>query len=200
MVEGWLSAAASSRSRGGVLSFYLVTTKVAIVGGQLVLAQVGYHVAGLVRRGQRRVHAGADPGGADPYAAATGTAARPPGTPRTLPTGSGGGRWLRGVGSAQRCRARADADLRYAAGPAGAIHCLAAERRPVRQLRLPVADRPPLGSGRPALGDRRLCRGSVATVAGDRLGRCRSALAAAALLPLRRQQPFVLRGVDRPRR
>jgi MFS family permease len=39
VVEGWLSAATPSQSRGGVLSFYLVSTKVAIVGGQLVLAQ-----------------------------------------------------------------------------------------------------------------------------------------------------------------
>ena len=34
VVEGWLSAAAPSHSRGGVLSFYLVATKVAIVGAQ----------------------------------------------------------------------------------------------------------------------------------------------------------------------
>lgn len=35
VVEGWLSAATPSDARGGVLSFYLVATKVAIVGGQL---------------------------------------------------------------------------------------------------------------------------------------------------------------------
>ncbi len=38
VVEGWLSAATPAQSRGGVLSFYLVSTKVAIVGGQLGLA------------------------------------------------------------------------------------------------------------------------------------------------------------------
>ena len=41
MVEGWLSAAAPSHARGGVLSFYLVATKVAIVGAQMLLAQIG---------------------------------------------------------------------------------------------------------------------------------------------------------------
>jgi MFS family permease len=41
VVEGWLSAAAPSHARGGVLSFYLVATKVAIVGAQMLLAQIG---------------------------------------------------------------------------------------------------------------------------------------------------------------
>jgi MFS family permease len=41
VVEGWLSAAAPAEARGGVLSFYLVSTKVAIVGGQLFIAQLG---------------------------------------------------------------------------------------------------------------------------------------------------------------
>ena len=40
-VEGWLSAAAPAGARGGVLSFYLVATKVAIVGGQLVVGRAG---------------------------------------------------------------------------------------------------------------------------------------------------------------
>jgi MFS family permease len=54
VVEGWLSAAAPASARGGVLSFYLVATKVAIVGGQLVLGQldttspVWFEVAGAV--------------------------------------------------------------------------------------------------------------------------------------------------------
>ena len=39
VVEGWLSAAAPAQARGGVLSFYLVATKVAIVGGQLCWAR-----------------------------------------------------------------------------------------------------------------------------------------------------------------
>ena len=39
VVEGWLSAAAPAEARGGVLSFYLVSTKVAIVGGQLFIGQ-----------------------------------------------------------------------------------------------------------------------------------------------------------------
>jgi MFS family permease len=37
VVEGWLSAAVPATARGGVLSFYLVATKVGIVGGQLAL-------------------------------------------------------------------------------------------------------------------------------------------------------------------
>src|SRR3712207_708922 len=41
VVEGWLSAATPARLRGGVLSFYLVATKVAIVGGQLIVGRVG---------------------------------------------------------------------------------------------------------------------------------------------------------------
>ena len=41
VVEGWLSAAAPAKARGGVLSFYLVSTKVAIVGGQLLIGQLG---------------------------------------------------------------------------------------------------------------------------------------------------------------
>ncbi|MFL5334499.1 MAG: MFS transporter [Geminicoccaceae bacterium] len=41
VVEGWLSAAAPAKARGGVLSFYLVSTKVAIVGGQLFIGQLG---------------------------------------------------------------------------------------------------------------------------------------------------------------
>jgi MFS family permease len=40
VVEGWLSAATPAKARGGVLSFYLVSTKVAIVGAQLVLGRV----------------------------------------------------------------------------------------------------------------------------------------------------------------
>jgi MFS family permease len=54
VVEGWLSAAAPAKARGGVLSFYLVATKVAIVGGQLLLGQVDtsspgwFEVAGAV--------------------------------------------------------------------------------------------------------------------------------------------------------
>jgi MFS family permease len=54
VVEGWLSAAAPSHARGGVLSFYLVATKIAIVGAQVLLAQVGagspawFEVAGAV--------------------------------------------------------------------------------------------------------------------------------------------------------
>ena len=54
VVEGWLSAAAPPQARGGVLSFYLVATKVAIVGGQLLLGQVDttspiwFEVAGAV--------------------------------------------------------------------------------------------------------------------------------------------------------
>ena len=54
VVEGWLSAAAPAQARGGVLSFYLVATKVAIVGGQLLLGQVDttspiwFEVAGAV--------------------------------------------------------------------------------------------------------------------------------------------------------
>ena len=54
VVEGWLSAAAPSRARGGVLSFYLVATKVAIVGGQMLLGQadttspIWFEVAGAV--------------------------------------------------------------------------------------------------------------------------------------------------------
>ncbi len=40
VVEGWLSAATPAQSRGGVLSFYLVSTKVAIVGSQIVLGHV----------------------------------------------------------------------------------------------------------------------------------------------------------------
>ena len=41
VVEGWLSAAAPAKARGGVLSFYLVSTKVAIVSGQLLIGQFG---------------------------------------------------------------------------------------------------------------------------------------------------------------
>lgn len=41
VVEGWLNAAAPSQARGGVLSFYLAATKVAIVGAQTLLAQIG---------------------------------------------------------------------------------------------------------------------------------------------------------------
>ena len=54
VVEGWLSAAVPSKARGGVLSFYLVATKVAIVGTQLALAQLGttspawFEIAGAV--------------------------------------------------------------------------------------------------------------------------------------------------------
>ena len=54
VVEGWLSAAAPPQARGGTLSFYLVATKVAIVGGQLLLGQVDtaspiwFEVAGAV--------------------------------------------------------------------------------------------------------------------------------------------------------
>ncbi|MEK0083587.1 MFS transporter [Benzoatithermus flavus] len=54
VVEGWLSAATPPKARGGVLSFYLVSTKVAIVGGQLVLGHVDttalgwFDVAGAV--------------------------------------------------------------------------------------------------------------------------------------------------------
>ena len=54
VVEGWLSAAAPPHARGGVLSFYLVATKVAIVGAQVLLAQIGagspvwFEVAGAV--------------------------------------------------------------------------------------------------------------------------------------------------------
>lgn len=54
VVEGWLSAATPPRARGGVLAFYLVATKVAIVGGQLALGRVGaaepgwFEVAGAV--------------------------------------------------------------------------------------------------------------------------------------------------------
>ena len=54
VVEGWLSAAAPAQARGGILSFYLVATKVAIVGGQLLLGQVDttspiwFEVAGAV--------------------------------------------------------------------------------------------------------------------------------------------------------
>lgn len=54
VVEGWLSAAAPPKARGGILSFYLVATKVAIVGGQLLLGQVDttspiwFEVAGAV--------------------------------------------------------------------------------------------------------------------------------------------------------
>ena len=54
VVEGWLSAAAPPQARGGILSFYLVATKVAIVGGQLLLGQVDttspiwFEVAGAV--------------------------------------------------------------------------------------------------------------------------------------------------------
>jgi MFS family permease len=40
VVEGWLSAAAPPQARGGVLSFYLVSTKVAIVGAQILLGRV----------------------------------------------------------------------------------------------------------------------------------------------------------------
>jgi MFS family permease len=53
-VEGWLSAAAPAGARGGVLSFYLVATKVAIVGGQLLVGELGasspvwFEVAGAV--------------------------------------------------------------------------------------------------------------------------------------------------------
>lgn len=54
VVEGWLSAATPAQSRGGVLSFYLVSTKVAIVGTQLALGHtdtmslVWFNVAGAV--------------------------------------------------------------------------------------------------------------------------------------------------------
>ena len=54
VVEGWLSAAVPSGARGGVLSFYLVTTKIAIVGCQLLIGQVDtaspvwFEVAGAV--------------------------------------------------------------------------------------------------------------------------------------------------------
>lgn len=54
VVEGWLSAATPAQSRGGVLSFYLVSTKVAIVGTQLFLshadtmALIWFNVAGAV--------------------------------------------------------------------------------------------------------------------------------------------------------
>jgi MFS family permease len=54
VVEGWLSAASPPAARGRVLSFYLVATKVAIVGGQLMLGQadtaspVWFEVAGAV--------------------------------------------------------------------------------------------------------------------------------------------------------
>ena len=45
VVEGWLSAATPPRARGGVLAFYLVATKIAIVGAQLCLGRAG--TAGL---------------------------------------------------------------------------------------------------------------------------------------------------------
>ncbi len=54
VVEGWLSAAVPAKARGGVLSFYLVATKVAIIGGQILLGQVDtaspvwFEVAGAV--------------------------------------------------------------------------------------------------------------------------------------------------------
>ncbi len=54
VVEGWLSAAAPAKSRGGILSFYLVATKFAIVGGQLVLSQldttslIWFEIAGAI--------------------------------------------------------------------------------------------------------------------------------------------------------
>jgi MFS family permease len=41
VVEGWLSAATPAHARGGVLAFYLVSTKVAIVGAQLALGRGG---------------------------------------------------------------------------------------------------------------------------------------------------------------
>jgi MFS family permease len=54
VVEGWLSAAVPAQARGGLLSFYIVATKVAIVGGQVLLGQVDtasplwFEVAGAV--------------------------------------------------------------------------------------------------------------------------------------------------------
>lgn len=54
VVEGWLSAATPPKARGGVLSFYVVSTKVAIVGGQLLLGRLDttalawFDVAGAV--------------------------------------------------------------------------------------------------------------------------------------------------------
>lgn len=54
VVEGWLSAATETGSRGRVLAFYLVATKVAIVGGQLALGRAGaptpdwFHVAAAI--------------------------------------------------------------------------------------------------------------------------------------------------------
>lgn len=41
VVEGWLSAATPAQARGGVLAFYLVATKIAIVSAQLVLGRSG---------------------------------------------------------------------------------------------------------------------------------------------------------------
>lgn len=40
VVEGWLAAATPAPARGRVLAFYMVTTKVAIVGGQLALSRL----------------------------------------------------------------------------------------------------------------------------------------------------------------
>jgi MFS family permease len=54
VVEGWLSAATPAEARGRVLAFYLVATKIAIVGAQLALSQAGvpalgwFHLAGSV--------------------------------------------------------------------------------------------------------------------------------------------------------
>jgi MFS family permease len=54
VVEGWLSAAVPAQARGGILSFYLVATKVAIVGGQVLLGQLDstsplwFEIAGAV--------------------------------------------------------------------------------------------------------------------------------------------------------
>ena len=45
VVEGWLSAATTAQARGRVLAFYLVATKIAIVGTQLGLGRAASHAA-----------------------------------------------------------------------------------------------------------------------------------------------------------
>ena len=122
VVEGWLSAAAPAQSRGGVLSFYLVSTKVAIVGGQLVHRPGRHDVADLVHVVASAVFTLA----LIPVAL---THTPQPPSPRLellgprepLPAGAGGGRRLPCFGPAQQRRARADPDLRHAAGAAGAF-------------------------------------------------------------------------------
>ena len=172
-----------------MLSFYLVVHQGRDRRRPAVARAGRRHVRQLVPGRRRRLHPVADSGRPDPHAAAAVAAPRTPGTARPLPGGAGGGGRLPGLGPAQQRPARADPDLRHAARPGARLRGLAADRVPARQLRLPVAARPAVGSRRPAHGHRGLRAGGGRPVGRGGPGWRQADLAAAAVLPARRPAP-----------